>query len=128
MYDKNNIFAKIIRGEIPATRVAESEFALAFNDAHPVAKTHILVVPKGEYENAADFIANASAAEQSDFWSLVLSVAESSGIRDNFRLQANTGTHSGQTVFHFHVHLMSGMKCQASICRPASPQTCHPAV
>ena len=107
MYDDNNIFAKIIRGEAPSAKVFESAHSLAFNDKFPNARTHILVVPKGPYEDIADFTARAPAEEQLDFWKAVLSVAKKAGVRNNFRLQANTGKGAGQAVPHFHVHILS---------------------
>ena len=108
MYDRNNVFAKIVRGELPCKKVGESEHALAFDNIDPKADIHLLVVPKGEYENVADFIANASVAEQTDFWNLALETATTANIKDGFRLVANTGKSAGQSVPHFHIHLMSG--------------------
>ena len=106
MYDKNNVFAKIIRGELPSAIVAESKYSLAFRDRHPQARVHVLVVPRGGFENVADFIARAGEAEQKDFWKLVLKVAECEKVRNNFRLVANTGEKAGQSVPHFHAHIL----------------------
>ena len=106
-YDKENVFAKIIRGELPCAKVADSEHAIAFKDLHPQARTHILVVPKGAYRDIADFTLNASAAELGDFWKLALSVAVMENVRDNFRIIANTGERAGQSVPHFHIHILA---------------------
>jgi len=105
-YDKNNIFAKIIRGEAPCGKIAESEYSIAFNDLHPQAKTHILVIPKGPYGNILDFAENASSAEQADFWNLVRKIADDAGIAARFRIVINTGA-PAQSVFHFHAHLLA---------------------
>ena len=107
MYDKNNIFAKIIKGEIPCKKVTETEFSLAFHDVNPKAKLHVLVLPKGEFTDIADFIAHASEIEKTDFWATVLSVAEELRVRDCFQAVANTGEGAGQSVPHFHLHIMS---------------------
>ncbi len=102
-YDKNNVFAKIIRGEIPANRVFENEHALAFRDLHPKAPVHILVIPKGEYVDLLDFTKNASATEQAAFWDAIGAVSD--GL-PAYRCVANTGAPM-QEIFHFHMHVMS---------------------
>jgi len=108
-YDPNNVFAKILRGEIPATRLYEDEYALAFPDIRPSAPTHVLVIPKGAYVSIADFGANASAAEITGFVRAVSHVAGLIGVIDpGFRLIANSGPDSHQEVPHFHVHLLGG--------------------
>ncbi|MDR3208353.1 MAG: HIT domain-containing protein [Rickettsiales bacterium] len=107
MYDKNNAFARIIRGEIPCDKVLETPRSLAFRDIYPQAKTHILVIPKGEYENIIDFIGGAAPDEKQDFWNAVMSAADGAGVGDNFRAVANTGAGAGQSVPHFHVHILS---------------------
>lgn len=104
MYDNQNVFAKIIRGEIPCDKVYEDEFVLAFHDIHPRAPVHILVIPKGPYKNIIDFQMNASSAQQRGFWNGVKSVANN---LDSYQCVANTGAPL-QEVFHFHVHVMSG--------------------
>lgn len=106
MYDKNNVFAKIIRDEIPSHRVYEDEFAVAFYDISPRAKTHILVVPRGEYTDIYDFTANAPSDIQTGFWRAVRNTVDAMNLRENFRIVANTGPGAGQSVFHFHVHIM----------------------
>jgi histidine triad (HIT) family protein len=109
-YDPNNIFAKILRGEIPAKKLYEDDFALAFADIAPRAPTHLLVIPKGAYLHLEDFTARAGAEELAGFWRAVHTVANQAGIEGNFRLISNNGAGSGQEVPHFHVHLLSGRK------------------
>jgi histidine triad (HIT) family protein len=108
-YDSQNIFARILRGEIPCKKVYEDAFALAFHDISPQAPTHILVVPKGPYCSFADFSADASEAEITGFIRAVGKVAKDLGLEaPGYRLLANTGADSGQEVAHFHVHLFAG--------------------
>ena len=107
MYDKNNVFARIIRGEIPGDKVAESEHSLAFKDLNPTARVHILVIPKGPYENITDFIESATPAEQQDFWKLFNSAADAAGVRNSFKTVANTGPGAGHSVPHFHLHILA---------------------
>ncbi len=109
MYDTDNIFAKILRGDIPAQRLYEDEFALAFPDIRPAAPMHVLVIPKGAYISIADFGARASAAEITGFFRAVSHVAGLIGVSESgFRLIANAGPDSHQEVPHFHVHLLGG--------------------
>lgn len=111
MYDKNNVFAKMIRGEIPCKVVCENDFALSFYDINPMFTTHVLVIPKGEYENILDFAKNASAAEQAGFWECFVKTAEKLGVDANFNVLANAGADAPfvkQSVFHFHLHLGAG--------------------
>jgi histidine triad (HIT) family protein len=108
-YDMQNIFARILRGEIPARKVFENEFAFAFHDINPQAPTHVLVIPKGNYCSFADFSASASEAEIVGFIRAVGTVAKDLGLEaPGYRLLANMGEHSGQEVPHFHVHLFAG--------------------
>lgn len=107
MYDNNNVFDKIIRDEIPSQRLYADDFAVAFYDAYPRAKTHVLVVPRGEYTDIYDFTANAPEKLQIGFWNAVRKTVDALNLRDNFRIVANTGAGAGQSVFHFHVHIMS---------------------
>ena len=108
-YDDNNIFAKILRGEIPSTRIYEDDFAYAFPDINPVAPTHILVIPKGRYVSWDDFSARASDAEIAGFVRAVGKVAREAGaVAPGYRLLANTGPDSHQEVPHLHVHLFAG--------------------
>jgi histidine triad (HIT) family protein len=108
-YDEQNIFAKILRGEIPARKVYEDEHALAFHDINPLAPTHILVIPKGAYVSWDDFSANASAEEIAGFVRAVGKVARDAGtVESGYRLLANAGLDSGQEVPHLHVHIFAG--------------------
>lgn len=108
-YDDQNIFAKILRGEIPNRTVYEDEWALAFHDINPQAPIHILVIPKGAYVSWDDFSAQASAAEIAGFIRAVGHVAREAGlVAPGYRLLANAGIDSHQEVPHLHVHLFGG--------------------
>jgi histidine triad (HIT) family protein len=108
-YDDQNIFARILRGEIPNKTVYEDEHALAFHDINPQAPTHILVIPKGAYVSWDDFSANAGDAEIAGFIRAVGHVARAAGlVEPGYRLLANAGVHSGQEVPHLHVHIFAG--------------------
>ena len=108
-YDSENIFAKILRGEIPCNKVYEDEWAFAFHDIAPQAPTHILVVPKGQYVSWDDFSAHAPEAEIAGFIRAVGQVARDNGlVSPGYRLLANVGAHGGQEVPHLHVHLFGG--------------------
>ena len=108
-YDDQNIFAKILRGEIPNKTVYEDDFALAFHDINPQAPTHILVIPKGPYVSWDDFSAKASEAEIAGFIRAVGHVAREQGlVEPGYRLLANTGIDSHQEVPHLHVHVFAG--------------------
>jgi histidine triad (HIT) family protein len=108
-YDDQNVFARILRGEIPCTRVLETEHALAFRDIAPHAPVHMLVIPKGRYVSFADFSAGASEAEIVGFVRAVGEVARGLGLdAPGYRLLSNIGGHGGQEVPHFHVHLFGG--------------------
>jgi histidine triad (HIT) family protein len=108
-YDDTNIFARILRGEIPSRKVYEDEHALAFHDINPLAPTHILVIPKGPYVSWDDFSAKAQDAEIAGFVRAVGRVARDAGLlASGYRLLANTGLNSGQEVPHLHVHIFGG--------------------
>ena len=108
-YDDSNIFARILRGEIPSSRIYEDEFAYAFPDINPQAPTHILVIPKGAYVSWDDFSANASEAEIAGFVRAVGRIAREAGlVEPGYRLLANTGPDSHQEVPHLHVHIFAG--------------------
>ncbi len=110
-YDPNNIFARILRGEIPCKKVHETERSLAFHDINPQAPTHVLVIPKGAYVSWADFSAGASEAEIVDFVRAVGEVARMVGAEaPGYRLLANHGPDSHQEVPHLHVHILAGRK------------------
>jgi len=108
-YDSNNIFAKILRGEIPCKKAFEDAHALAFHDIHPQAPTHILVIPKGAFISLDDFTAKASAAELEGFWRAVGTVARQAELAGGgYRLISNHGANAHQEVPHFHVHILGG--------------------
>ncbi len=110
-YDRNNIFARILRGEIPAKRIYEDSYALAFHDINPQAKIHALVIPKGAYVSMADFAANASEAEIAGLVRAVGKVATMLGLEDSgYRILANHGPDSHQEVPHLHIHIFGGQK------------------
>ena len=109
VYDPQNVFAKILRGEIPSKRVFENEYAIAFLDIAPVAPIHVLVIPRGAYISWADFSATATDAEIAGFVRAVGQVARDLDLEaPGYRLLANMGEHSGQEVPHLHVHLFGG--------------------
>jgi len=108
-YDKDNIFARILRGEIPCKRVHETNHALAFHDINPQAPVHVLVIPKGPYRSWADFSAGASEAEIVGFVRAVGEVARLLELETpGYRLLANAGLDAHQEVPHLHVHLFGG--------------------
>jgi histidine triad (HIT) family protein len=108
-YDLNNVFAKILRGEIPCKRVYENEHALAFHDINPLAPVHVLVIPKGEYASMDDFTRKAPEETIAGFFRAVGEVARGLGLAESgYRFLANTGAHGHQEVAHFHVHIFGG--------------------
>ena len=108
-YDDQNIFAKILRGEIPNKTVMETEHSLAFHDINPLAPIHVLVIPKGPYVCWDDFAARASEAEIADFVRTVGAVAQQTGAdAQGYRLLSNIGKRGGQEVPHLHVHVFGG--------------------
>lgn len=108
-YDDQNIFAKILRGELPSSKVYEDEWAFAFHDINPQAPTHILVIPKGPYVSWDDFTAKGGDDEIAGFIRAVGKIARDQGlVEPGYRLIANTGFHSHQEVPHFHVHICAG--------------------
>ncbi|PWE32245.1 histidine triad nucleotide-binding protein [Maritimibacter sp. 55A14] len=112
-YDDQNIFAKILRGEIPNDTVMETEHTLAFNDIGPKAPVHVLVIPKGQYVNYDHFALDASDAEIADFTRTIGAICREAGIQPGeggggYRLIANSGEAGVQEVPHMHVHLLAG--------------------
>ena len=107
-YDSTNIFARILRGEIPCKKVFENEYALAFHDIQPQAPVHVLVIPKGAYGTHHDFVARASEAEIAGFERAVGTVAGMVDVSSGYRLISNCGAHAGQEVPHYHVHVLGG--------------------
>lgn len=108
-YDDQNIFAKILRGEIPNNTVLETEHSLAFRDLYPQAPTHVLVIPRGAYVCFDDFAQNASEAEIVDYVRAVGEVCKMEGVEaDGFRLISNAGQNGVQEIPHLHVHILAG--------------------
>jgi diadenosine tetraphosphate (Ap4A) HIT family hydrolase len=108
-YDRNNVFARILRGELPCNKVYEDEHVLAFHDIRPQAPTHIVLIPKGEYVSVDDFSAKASAAELAAFLRAIGRIAHEQVVSDSgYRILANHGMAAHQEVPHFHLHLFGG--------------------
>ena len=119
-YDSNNIFAKILRGEIPCDKVYEDDYALAFKDIAPQAPVHTLVIPKGEYVSFDDFSANASDAEIAGYIRAIGLVAREAGVTESgYRILSNIGDEGGQEVLHLHVHVFGGRRL-GSMIKPAN--------
>ena len=109
-YDSNNVFAKILRHEIPNTTVYEDPFVLAFKDINPKAKVHVLVIPKGAYVNFQDLVEHASQDEIDGFLKGILSTVNALNLDNGYRLVFNTGKNAGQEVPHLHAHILAGEK------------------
>ncbi len=110
-YDPNNIFAKILRGEIPCNKVYEDDWALAFHDINPQAPVHLLVIPKATYVSWDDFSEKASPEEIAGFIRAIGLVARDAGLVDpGYRMLANVGQHGHQEVPHLHVHILGGQQ------------------
>ena len=108
-YDDQNVFAKILRGELPCTRVYEDEWTLAFLDINPLAPVHILVIPKGRYVSWDDFTAKASDAEITGYIRAIGRIARDENlVVEGYRLLANVGRNSGPEIPHLHVHIFGG--------------------
>lgn len=121
-YDSGNIFAKILRGEIPSARVYEDEWAIAFEDINPQAEIHTLIVPRGAYVSWDDFSARAPDEEIAGFVRAVGTVARMKGlVEPGYRLLANVGGHGGQEVPHLHVHLFGGHPLGPMLARRPTP-------
>ncbi|MBQ7552087.1 MAG: HIT domain-containing protein [Rickettsiales bacterium] len=105
-YDSNNVFAKILRAELPSNKVFENDVLLCFYDANPVAKTHVLIIPKGEYIDYNDFIAKAPKDDIVLFFKTIPEIAKKLRVKE-YRLVSNCGKSAGQIVFHFHIHLIA---------------------
>lgn len=122
-YDDTNIFARILRGEIPCDMVAQNDHAIAFRDIAPKAPSHVLVIPRGAYVDFADFAARAPSAEIEGFMRLCAEVARAEGVAPalgggGFRAITNAGPHGVQEVPHFHFHILGG--------RVMGPMVAHP--
>ena len=117
-YDDSNVFARVLRGEIPSRRVYEDEWAVAFHDIAPQAPVHVLVIPRGAYVSFDDFSARAPDAEIAGFIRAVGTVARQLGLdAPGYRLLSNMGEHAGQEVPHLHVHLFGGQPLGAMLAR-----------
>ena len=107
-YDNENIFAKILRSEIPCDKIYEDEYILSFRDINPQAKIHVLIIPKEQYLDIADFLQSANAKYQSNFWASVNTIIDNLALRSKgFQIKTHKGKDGGQEVFHFHLHLLS---------------------
>lgn len=117
-YDPENIFAKILRGEIPCNKIYEDKFALAFHDINPQAPIHVLVIPKGEYISWADFAADAPDELILGFIRAVGKVAKGLGVEDKgYRVLANAGANAHQEVAHLHIHIFGGRELGPMLAR-----------
>ncbi|MCL2749024.1 MAG: HIT domain-containing protein [Alphaproteobacteria bacterium] len=117
MYDENNVFAKIIRGELPSKKIYENEYAMSFHNINPVAEIHALIIPKGPYKNIHDFLFNAPTEAIAGFWDAYRETANILGLSGDYNIAANTG--SGpfftQSIMHFHLHLLGGKRLKDEI-------------
>src|SRR5688572_20019274 len=121
-YDDNNVFARIIRGEIPAQKVYEDGDVLAFHDISRAAPVHVLVIPKGKYISFDDFTTGAGAEEVARFFAAIRKIAHELGVAESgYRLVTNHGSNASQTVPHFHVHILAGRALGGLL-----PGTSHP--
>jgi histidine triad (HIT) family protein len=107
-YDPNNIFARILRGEIPNRTVMDTGHTLAFHDINPLAPVHVLVIPKGAYATFDAFAAKASDAEIADFHRVCAKIIAMMDLGDGYRVISNAGGHGGQEVPHYHLHILGG--------------------
>jgi diadenosine tetraphosphate (Ap4A) HIT family hydrolase len=108
-YDPNNVFAKILRGEIPCKKIYEDDYALAFQDIQPKAPVHVLVIPKGPYVAHEDFVTSATPEEIAGFERAISAAAQKTGVAaTGYRLIANCGVNAHQEVPHYHVHILGG--------------------
>ncbi len=121
-YNPQNIFAKILRGEIPCHKVYEDDHVLAFHDIHPQAKIHILVIPKGAYVDMTDFSKNASEREIAALFRAVAKIAKDHDLESSgYRILSNQGVNGGQEVPHLHIHLFGGQSLGPMLARSQSP-------
>lgn len=121
-YNPQNIFAKILRGEIPCQKVYEDDHILAFHDIHPQAKVHILVIPKGEYMDMTDFSQNASEGEIAALFRAVGKIAKEHDLdASGYRILSNIGLNGGQEVPHLHIHMFGGQPLGPMVARQSSP-------
>lgn len=119
MYDETNIFAKILKKEIPCRVIYEDDYGLAFHDIHPKASIHALVIPKGPYSNFDEFIRYASPEVIVGYYTTIEQVIEKLGVRDKgYRLIVNVGVNGGQEVPHLHTHILAGEVIGPMTCKP----------
>jgi diadenosine tetraphosphate (Ap4A) HIT family hydrolase len=117
MYDSDNIFAKILKGELPAVRIYEDNHVLAFKDIHPAAPVHVLVITKKAYSSFDDFSARADEQETALFWRGVHKTTQALGLSSRgYRIVTNIGADGGQEVQHFHIHVLAGKPLGAKVC------------
>jgi histidine triad (HIT) family protein len=109
MYDSNNVFGKIISGAINAEKLYEDDKLIAIKDINPVAPVHILVLPKDPYIDFSDFVTKANAQDVTHYFKTVARIAKEQGA-ENYRLVSNKGAEAGQSVFHFHTHIIGGLE------------------
>lgn len=107
-YDLNNIFAKILRNEIEVKKIYEDDLLLAFPDINPIAETHVIVIPKKPYVCYSDFVQKASSEEIASFFQTLDQIAKNITNNQDYKLITNNGPKAGQTVFHFHCHVIAG--------------------
>lgn len=107
MYDRNNIFAKIIRKEVPCKKVYENEYALSFKDIFPQASTHVLVIPKGYYKDLTDFLNNATLEEKEGYFNAIKDTISILKLTDGYRVISNSGIKGGQEIPHLHFHIVA---------------------
>jgi histidine triad (HIT) family protein len=118
-YDQTNVFARILRGELPCNKVYEDAHVLAFRDINPQAPVHVVIIPKGEYVSVDDFSENASEAEQAAFARAISRIAHAEGVAETgYRILANHGAAAHQEVPHFHLHLFGGRDLGPMLRRP----------
>ena len=116
MYDENNIFAKIIRGEIPCDKVYEDDDVLFFKDINPIAKVHVLGIPKSQCVDFSDFILKNTPPTISEFFTKTNLVIKKLGItKGGYKIISNSGINGGQEVPHFHIHILGGQKVNLSV-------------
>lgn len=105
-YNDDNVFAKILRGDLPTKKVFENDELLCFCDQNPVSRIHVLIIPKGKYINYTDFVSNAPADFVARFFKTIPEIAKQLGVNE-YRIVSNCGESAGQIIFHFHVHLIA---------------------
>jgi diadenosine tetraphosphate (Ap4A) HIT family hydrolase len=116
-YNENNVFAKIIKKEIPAKIIFQNDSALSFKDINPLAKIHVLVIPKGKYIDLQDFSLNSSTQEKQDFFACIAETIKSLNINEGYRTITNSGINANQEVPHFHMHILAGQPLGKMLCK-----------